>query len=148
MPAKKDESVSPELTETLEKLRVKLTAAYKSLIEQAMSTGSLSLLKSRPEGGDSSKKPEAGSQSKNGDPASVTLQLHASIKRTLKIVLSMLKRESMLGDPLNFKTVKDELIFGAIRDAYKKDDQAPQQQQQISRQMSSTDQASTTVSIE
>ena len=25
----------------------------------------------------------------------------------------------MLGDPLNFKTVKDRIIFGAIRDAYK-----------------------------
>ena len=60
----------------------------------------------------------------------------------------MLKRESMLGDPLNFKTVKDELIFGAIKDAYKNENQMPQQQQQISKQMSSTDQASTTVSIE
>ena len=35
----------------------------------------------------------------------------------------MLKRDSTLGDPLNFKTVKDRIIFGAIRDAYKTEEQ-------------------------
>ena len=30
----------------------------------------------------------------------------------------MLKRDSMLGDPLNFKTVKDRIIFACIKGAY------------------------------
>ena len=43
---------------------------------------------------------------------------YASIKRTFKIVLSILKRDSKLGDSLNFKTIKDRLIYDTIKHLY------------------------------
>lgn len=43
---------------------------------------------------------------------------YASIKRTFKIVLTILKRDSKLGDSLNFKTIKDRLIYDTIKHLY------------------------------
>lgn len=71
---------------------------------------------------DKYKKPDeigSGKSKNNSQNNMAEAHLHASIKRTLKIVLSMLKRSSMLGDPLNFKTVKDRIIFGLIQEAYR-----------------------------
>ena len=86
------------------------------IVEQAVQAGApLKLDESR-------SAPESKSASGEADPSATTASsealLHASVKRTLKIALFMLKRDSMLGDPLNFTTVKDRLTFDAIRDHY------------------------------
>ena len=44
--------------------------------------------------------------------------MQASIKRTFKFVLQMLKKETTLGEPLNFKTIKDKLVIEAIYAKY------------------------------
>ena len=45
-------------------------------------------------------------------------ELNSAIKRSLKIVLQLLKQDTILGDPLNFTTIKDKIIFKQIRDCY------------------------------
>ena len=70
MPMKKDEAISAELRATLEKLQVRLSAAYRYIIEQAMSTGSLNQLKSKPEDIKKSESNNTSSfQKSGGDPA-------------------------------------------------------------------------------
>ena len=104
------------MRDTLLKLKTKLLGAYKLIIEHAVQTGAplkLDESKSAPEINFTS-----GEAHLNSTKSSSEALLHASIKRTLKITLFMLKRDSMLGDPLNFSTIKDKLTFDAIRDHY------------------------------
>ena len=48
-------------------------------------------------------------------------ELNSAIKRSLKIVLQLLKQDTVLGDPLNFTTIKDKIIFKQIQDLYVSD---------------------------
>ena len=86
------ETASNALGATLLKLKEKLTKAYSVLIESSLRD--------------------------QGSLVAASNTEHAAVKRTLKIVLLMLKRDCMLGDPLSFKTIKDRLIYQAIKGQY------------------------------
>ena len=120
MPVDKNQPPVPELVSTLQTLKTKLTDAYKLIIEKIVSEGVVAIVAVSSDVVASKSGQDAKDTSQSDDSQE---QLYASIKRTLKIVLSMLARDSILGEPLNFKTVKDTLVFEAICKLYSSPDQ-------------------------
>lgn len=120
MPVDKNQPPVPELVSTLQTLKTKLTDAYKLIIEKEVSEGVVAIVAVSSDVVATKSGQDAKDTSQSDDSQE---QLYASIKRTLKIVLSMLARDSILGEPLNFKTVKDTLVFEAICKLYSSPDQ-------------------------
>lgn len=120
MPVDKNQPPVPELISTLQTLKTKLTDAYKLIIEKEVSEGVVAIVAVSSDVVANKSGQDAKDTSQSDDSQE---QLYASIKRTLKIVLSMLARDSILGEPLNFKTVKDTLVFEAICKLYSSPDQ-------------------------